>query len=357
MNRKNTKLDFSNQTIIAGIDVHKKSWKVTLRLNKMELKTFSMNPSPEGLSRHLRSNYPGASYKSVYEAGFCGFSVDKKLKQLEIDNIVVNPADVPTKNKERANRNDKVDSRKLARELENGTITGIYVPTEEQQELRSLSRLRQQMVKDQIRLKNRIKGYLLNYGKQIAEDSETKYWSHNYIKYLESIEFSTEIGKQCMRAYLNDLNEKRAGILKVTRSLRQVVRNNRHEQTIKNLITIPGIGFLTAISLYTELIDINRFGNIDQLCSFVGFTPSVDSTADKERVRGLSNRHNRYLRNILIESAWVAVRMDPALTCKFNKLSLKMSKQKAIIRIAKRLLIRARCVWKNNEVYKKGKID
>ena len=74
-------------------------------------------------------------------------------------------------------------------------------------------------------------------------------------------------------------------------------------------------------------------------------------SGEKEKVLGLSNRHNRYLRNMLIESAWVAVRKDPALTLKYSELIRRMSKQEAIIRIAKKLLNRIRFVWKNNTCY------
>ncbi len=49
MSNQNNKLDFTNQEFHIGIDVHKKNWSVTVRSNQMELKTFSMNPSPEDL--------------------------------------------------------------------------------------------------------------------------------------------------------------------------------------------------------------------------------------------------------------------------------------------------------------------
>ena len=97
MKAKNTKTDFSNQTIMTGIDVHKEQWKITLRACRMELKTFSMNASSEELYKYLNRNYPGAKYKSVYEAGFCGFGIHRELTQLGVENRVVNPGDIPTK--------------------------------------------------------------------------------------------------------------------------------------------------------------------------------------------------------------------------------------------------------------------
>ncbi len=134
--KKCSTVSFEGQVIFIGIDVHKESWAVNLRHCHRELDKFSMNPSPETLAKHLRKNYPGAEYRSVYEAGFCGFWAHRRLCELGIQNIVINPADVPTSGKERDRKNDTVDSRKLARELENRTLEGIYVPPEDNLELR-----------------------------------------------------------------------------------------------------------------------------------------------------------------------------------------------------------------------------
>lgn len=351
MTVENNQIDFSSQRIIVGIDVHKRNWTVTIRMNAMELKTFTMNPSPEELGNYLKKNYPGGQYSSVYEAGFCGYWIDRRLSVLGIKNIIVNPADVPTKSKERVNRNDRVDSRKLARELESGTLDAIYIPTEFQQELKSLSRLRCQLVKDQTRLKNRIKCLLLLYGKQIPENQEVKNWSGNFIKYLEGVQFNTSIGKETLLTYISELKEKKRKIAATLKSLRSYASEYGVKQTVDNITSVPGIGFTTAITLFAELVDINRFSSIDELCSYVGLVPSIDSTGDKERVLGISKRHSKFLRNILIEAAWIAVRKDPALTLRFNQLASRMSKQKAIIRIAKKLLSRIRFVWKNNKRY------
>jgi transposase len=348
---ENNQIDFSNQRIFIGIDVHKKSWTVTIRTKAMEMKTFSMNPSPDELNNYLKKNYPNGNYRSVYEAGFCGYWIDHRFKELGIENMIVNPADVPTKSKERVNRNDRVDSRKLARELESGTLDANYVPTKSQQELRSLSRVRYQLVKDNVRIKNRIKCLLLFYGKEIPENYQIKYWSGNFIKYLEGIKFDTNVGKEALEIYLSELKEKKNKIAGTLKSLRTHAQEYGIMDTINNLTSVPGIGFITAITLYTELIDINRFKTLDELCSYVGLVPSIDSSADREHIFGISKRHSKFLRNILIEASWMAVRKDPSLTFRFSRLVSRMSKQRAIIRIAKKLLSRIRFVWKNNKKY------
>ena len=101
-----TQMDFSGQKIFAGIDVHKKSWKVSIRSEHMELQTFSQKPSAMELVKHLRSNYPLADYHVVYEAGFCGSFYHTQLCNLGIQNIIINAADLPKTNKLKTNRTD-----------------------------------------------------------------------------------------------------------------------------------------------------------------------------------------------------------------------------------------------------------
>ncbi|MHB9011043.1 MAG: IS110 family transposase [Ignavibacteriaceae bacterium] len=133
MQKKNKELDFSNQIISVGIDVHKKSWTVTIQVAGIQVKNFSMDPSPDQLSKHLHDNYPGGLYQSVYEAGFCGYWIDRQLQALGIRNIIVNPSDVPTSNKEKTRKTDSIDSRKLARELSGENLKGIYIPSEQEE--------------------------------------------------------------------------------------------------------------------------------------------------------------------------------------------------------------------------------
>src|SRR5512145_1437534 len=138
MQTKVTTINFNGQNVYAGLDVHLNSWKITIMVEDIVYKTFSHDPSAEILSAYMKRNFPGAKYFSAYEAGFCGFSVHRELELQGISNIVVNPADIPTKDKEKKQKEDKRDSRKIARSLRNGDLTGIYVPSLDIEELRSL---------------------------------------------------------------------------------------------------------------------------------------------------------------------------------------------------------------------------
>lgn len=352
MQNKNKKLSFINQDVFVGLDVHKKTWAVTIRIGGTVAKKFVMDSDSKTLAAHLKTNYPGGNYYSVYEAGFSGYWIDRDLKELGINNIVVNPADVPTSNKEKVQKSDSIDSGKLARELSNNKLVGIYVPTEQAEALRVLNRLRIQLTKDQTRTKNRIKS-LLNYlGIKFPDDSESKHWSNNFILQLHNIDFKYEETKEALESLLAHLREIRKNLVDILKKLRRSIKKDERSQKIVNLlISVPGIGFKTAVTLYTELIDINRFKTLDKLSCYVGLSPVVQSSGEKHWGQGISKRQNVNIRNMLIESSWRAVGVDPALTMSYGELTRRMQKQEAIIRIAKKLLSRIMHVWKQEEEY------
>lgn len=345
---KSKVIDFTGQAFYIGIDTHRRNWKVTIRLNHSELRTFSMNPTPDDLCKYMRKHYPEGEYNSVYEAGFCGYWIHRELQSLGISNIIVNPADVPTTHKEKSEKRDPIDSRKLARELENGSLTGIHILTERQQSLRSLSRLRFQLVKRRIQIKNRIKGFLHFYGIKIPEIDELSHWSSAFIHWLKSIEFEEPLDRETFDFHIKELEYQRKNMLAVLRRIRKEFETN---WILRRIRTVPGISFITAFTTYAELIDINRFKKLDDVASFVGLVPSVSSSGEKETIKGVTYRHCKHLRYLLIEAAWRSVRRDPALTMCYNQLMRRTSKQKAIIRIAKKLLNRIRYVWKNETNY------
>ena len=348
------KLDFKGQEFFVGIDVHLKSWKITIRNNHKELKTFSMEPIPEQLFEHMRKNYPHGNYFSVYEAGFCGFWIHRRLMALGFKNIIVNPADVPTTNKEKDRKSDPIDSRKLARELENKSLKGIYIPSEKQQAFRTVARLYMQAVGDRKRIRLRIKSFLHYNGVKIPPEDQLPSWSGRFVHWLNGIKFTQQETEYHLKELIGQLEAYRKRTLEILKYMRLLAKEN---PIVALLRTIPGVGNITSFIVVAELMDMQRFKNVDRVASFTGIVPSVSGTGDKEKVMGLTNRHNKYLRKLIIEASWVAARKDPALTLAYNSYTNRMIPQKAIIRIAKKLISRMRYVWLNETEYVVGVVE
>ncbi len=353
MQAKDTKISFKGQNVYLGIDTHLKSWKVTVLFENSVFKTFSQDPCAEVLKKFLRKNFPEATYYSAYEASFCGYSVHRELEKAGIKNIVVNPADIPTTDKERKQREDKRDSRKIAKSLRNGDLQGIYIPTIITMEFRTMVRYRKTLVKEVNRNKNRVKSFLYFNGIKIPPELDTtsKHWSARYTKWLKGLSFSSKFGNKTLDMLIKTTTYYRRKLLEVTRELRNIQEENGYGKKIKLLISIPGIGIITALTLLSEIEDINRFKNLDALCSYIGLVPSTNSSGEKELIGDITPRANKPLRNAIIEAAWIAVRNDPSLALKYNQLRQKMKSNKAIVRIAKKLLNRIRYVLNNEQEY------
>jgi transposase len=340
MQIQRNKLNFEGQNLYVGIDVHKNQWNVSIMSEHLEHKTFSQKPEAGDLVNYLKRNFPGANYYSAYEAGFSGFWAHRDLEKLQIKNIVVNAADIPTTQKEKTQKTDKRDSRKIARSLRAGELEAIYVPGEKAQADRTLIRTRTSVRKDLSREKNRVKSFLNFYGIQQPERFHGSSWSKNYMQWLGEIPFEEPSAKYSLQIILKEVEGLRKLLLEVTGHIRTLSRSEAYEENMKLLTGVPGVALITGMTLLTEIEDIKRFQNTDKFAGYVGLVPNTHSSGDKENVSEITFRGHPFLREMPVESAWTAARMDPALHLAFSTYCKRMKPNQAIIRIARKLLNR-----------------
>lgn len=360
MQNKITKDSFKGQSFFSGIDYHKKSWTVTIMGEQYEHKTFSQNPDPELLAAYLNRNFPGATHHAVYEAGFSGFGSCRKLNHLGVNCIVIHPADVPTTQKEKEQKTDKADSRKLAKSLRSNELQAIDIPNPELEADRALVRQRFRQVKDVSRTKNRIKSLLFQFGITIPErftSAQTRHWSKVYISWLKDLKVSHPSLKQVIDNYLSIGETQRKELLLLEKQVRDLSHTDRYKDNYNLLLSIPGIGIKTAMTFLTQIGDIRRFKRLDDLCNYVGLVPKMYGSGEKMQVGKMTKRGRKEMKIMLIEASWESVRKDPALMLKFNELSKRMNKNKAIIRIARKLLSRMRFVLLNQQPYTLGVVQ
>lgn len=352
MLNKVKRLDFSNQTIFVGIDVHLKQWKITIFGTHCSFKTFSQNADSRILINHLNNNFQNASIKCAYEAGFSGFGLYYDLQEEGIDCIVVNPADIPTKDNEKKQKTDALDSKKIARCLRSNSLDSIYVPSWETIGIRNLIRTRNQFVTKRTAIKNKIKHFLYFNDIHIPIEFQGTKWNKEFIIWLRQVKFQSDPSTFCLELYLDLLSSMEDQLKKCTIKINQLAKQEGIEKKLSLLKSIPGIGTLAAFTILSEIDDIKRFKTLDKLSCYVGLVPNMHSSGENERVGRLSNRGNKKLKSVLIECSWISIRKDTAMLLAFSKLCNRMQKNKAIIRIAKKLLNRIRHILKTNEPYK-----
>lgn len=351
--RQSNKISFKGQNIYVGIDVHLKSWSVTILSETSVLKKFVQGADPDKLHRTLTTNYPEAEYHSVYEAGFCGFWIHDRLTALGIHNIVVNPSDVPTTSSEKLRKTDAVDSRKLASSLRARQLKGIYTPDAEALEIRSLIRLKNSITKDMTRQKNRIKSQLRYLGVEIPSEylEPRSNWSKRFIAWLKEVQMMTTSGRQTLDLQIRQFEDLRRQKLEITRALRTLSHSDRFEETLKLLMTVPGIGQSTGLALLSEIVDIKRFKNSEDLAAYVGMIPMCHSTGEHDGTGDITTRKHAILRANIIEAAWIAIRHDEAMQLCYLNNCKKMVASKAIVKVARKLVNRIFFVLKRRQPY------
>jgi transposase len=160
--------------------------------------------------------------------------------------------------------------------------------------------------------------------------------------------------KHTLGKMVEQVESQRKEVTLLTKKIQELLMDNSYKEMTPLLLSIPGIGPLTAATLLVEIADIKRFPNFAHLNSFIGFCPGEHSSGEEERKGHIISRHHKILRVLLIEAAWVAVKNDPALTLAFSELKKNMTGKRAITRIARKLLNRIYHVWMKKEGYEKG---
>lgn len=353
----NQKADFSNHTIYVGIDVHLKSWNVSLYCDQQYLRSFNQPPKPIALRSFLESSYPGATYKCAYESGFCGYWIQRELLENKIDCMVVNAADVPQTDKNAKNKTDINDSKRIALALQAGLLHPVYIPDDEVETDRQLVRCNDRFNNDLVRIKNRIKGLLYQLGIELPVSFSNNNWNNQFITWLKNIEHKNVSVKIALLHQITMLETIRKQKLLLLKDIRKLLAKPRYADTASYLCSVPGIGPLTAASLLTEIDDMKRFATFEKLNSFIGFYPTQFSSGENIHQGNITGRQHKRLRSLLIEAAWVAIKTDPAMTKCFIEFKNKTGAKRAIIKIARKLLSRIRFVWINKIKYEKGVIQ
>jgi transposase len=256
---------------------------VTCVCNKQIVKTATVPAAPAGLAASLLRWFPGATLYSAYEAGFSAFVLHRALPTAGITNIVVNPASIAVAANDKV-KTDRRDAKKLAIDLADGRLRGIYVPTEEEELARLLPRTRGQIVEHRATIARQIKAKLHQFG--LIAPASRRLISNRYLREIAAWSLTPEL-----RVSLTLLAEQwrfaTRQLIEIRRLLREQAAAQAELETVYR--SVPGIGEVVARTLATELGDMTRFANERALFSYTGLTPSEYSSGSSVR-RGHMSR-------------------------------------------------------------------
>jgi transposase len=346
MRRQKEKL-VDREDLFVGIDLHKHRWHVTIRTVDLELFSASIPGTWEALQRVL-SRYHDHRLQAAYEAGYFGFRLHDRLVDQGISCLVTPPSLIPQEYGNRV-KTDRRDSSKLAHLLAKGMLKRVWVPSEEERYHRQVVRRRRQLVRDRVRTQSRIKAELRFHGVHLEEPRGG--WTKIYFASLRGINFDNRWMQESFNRLLEQYEFLCVQIDKQTQLLRELSEIERYRKRVEILQSIPGIGLISAMELLLELQDISRFRRAEQLAAYVGLTPSQYSSADKVRMGRITGVGKNTLRAILVEASWTLIAKDQATRAKYERIKIRSGGKRAIVAVARTLLLRMRRMLLDSQEY------
>lgn len=285
-----------------GLDVHAQTIAVAIANPGGEVVSYGTVPAhSHSIERlHKKLCEGGVSVRYVYEAGPTGFWLARHLRGKKITCEIVSPSLVPRKSGDRV-KTDRRDALSLARLYRAGELSFVHVPDEADEAMRDLVRTRLRAVEDLRRCRQRIKGYLLRYGRRYDGRSA---WTAEHLNYLSRQKFEHPGQQIAFEELLNAVQDPARRIERLTQAIEAQVQVWSRRPLVEALMCLRGLALLNAVTWVAEIGDFTRFTHPSQLMSYIGITPSEDSSGQKRRQGAITKTGNEACRRAIIEAAW-----------------------------------------------------
>lgn len=348
-NFKNIGAFVAGKQVFCGIDVHEKHWMLcTVCDGEVVQKSCIRAEYP--ILKHWLATYADArKLQCVYEAGFSGFWLYRKLQADGYSCMVTPPSLTPQSGSKV--KTDKRDAEKLAFYLSAGLLKAVTVPPENIESDRRVVRRRAQVVKKRTRAKSQILAFLKLQGISRPPSIKTN-WSRKHLAWLQSLTFANSSDNFTFNALLKHYNRLCEDLHEITRYLNELAQRDTYRTNFKLLTSLRGIGLITGMTFLLQIFDFGRFSNAGKFSSYLGLTPAQYSSGDHVRLGHITRHGNAELRRVLIESAWTVIRHDPHLRNKYERLRARGTNgKKAIVAVARSLAVRLRRCLLDQQVY------
>lgn len=289
-------------TTYVGIDAHKKDLFVATLVGTQEVPvTWTVPNEPAAVRRLVRKLEREASgpVQVFYEAGPCGYALQRQMTTPRVSCDVVAPALIPRKPGERVKTNRR-DARKLVELGRAGLLTVVQPPTPADEAVRDLARARDDAREDLQRCRHRLGKLLLRRGLHYAGRN----WTQAHRRWVDSLTWSHAAERAVVEDYQLAIDHTEARLLELDARLAELAEQEPYREPVGWLRCFRGIDTLTAMLILAELHDFRRFGSARALMAFLGLVPSEDSSGEKHRRGRITKMGNALVRRILVEASW-----------------------------------------------------
>lgn len=316
--------------VYVGMDVHRKRSQVSM-VDESGAQVMSRNvPNDWGeLMPILGSLEPGTPV--ALEAAYGWGWLADLLDELGLEPHLAHPAACKAIASAKL-KDDKLDARTLANLLRTDYLAEAWIAPKEVRDLRALLRHRATLVRFSTSVKNRVHAVLADRGERVPEEG---LWTKAGRRWLETVELSP-IRRQVIDDCTALIDSMEPLVAQADRDIRRLARP---DDRVEALMTVPGIGWITAMTLVAEIGDIDRFPTARKLCAWAGLVPARRNSDNKVRHGHITKQGPRAVRHVLGEAAHVAIRKGP-FAAQFAATARRRGKGIALVKVSRKLLTR-----------------
>jgi transposase len=293
-----------------GLDVHKETIAVaTLRPGAVICEERTIPNTPEALRTLVSRLGDSSQVRACYEAGPTGYDTQRLLGSLGVSCEVIAPALIPKRPGVRT-KTDRSDARNLARLYRAGELTAIRIPTAAEEALRDLIRARDDLKNDRRIARQRIKSFLLRYGRRYPRPRDR--WSSAFELWARGQVFAEPATAAAYHHLLAAERTRNVQLGAIEAEIMTLAAHPELAPAVARLRCFRGIDTLSALTILAEVGDFRRFGSAASFMAFTGLVPSEHSSGLTLRHGSITKTGNSHLRRVLVEAAW-AYRHRPAV--------------------------------------------
>jgi len=286
-----------------GLDVHKEAIVVAVAEGGLrgEVRDYGgISNTPAALQRLVRKlGQEGVRLRFCYEAGPCGYDIQRQLSAHGHDCVVVAPSLIPKRAGDRV-KTDRRDAASLARLHRAGELTAVWVPDPGHEAMRDLVRARLDAVHALRRARQQLSGFLLRQGRHYGRPA----WTKLHRRWLAGLSFEQAVHHIVLEDYIAAVEGAEARRDRLTAQIEAMLPDWTLAPVVAALQTMRGMALVNAATLIAELGDLSRFANPRQLMAYLGLVPSEHSSGASVRRGGITKAGNGAARRLLIEAAW-----------------------------------------------------
>ena len=291
-----------NVTTYVGIDAHKKDLFVAMLIGTEKTPvTWQLANEPRAVHRLVRKleRETAGPIRVFYEAGPCGYALQRQVTTTRVSCDVVAPALIPRKPGERVKTNRR-DARRLAELGRAGLLTAVQPPTPEDEAVRDLARARDDAREDLQRCRHRLGKLLLRRGLHFSGRN----WTRAHRQWIDGLAWAHAAERAVVDDYRLAIDQTEARLQELDARLAEVAETAPYREPVGWLRCFRGIDTLTAMLILAELHDFRRFASAPALMAYLGLVPGEHSSGDKHRRGRITRTGNALVRRLLVETAW-----------------------------------------------------